>query len=261
MDLIPPVSIKEMDYGRLFEAMIEGYITGSELVEDGFFKAEVFNRNGSPSECPKEVVEALANGDDLNALYVRKKDGDLSGTYHTRHQWLDIYIQSAGKTIIPAQVWEQVGRCVESAMLIKPLDYLGQSITLAELLPSGSFQYPRQWTGADGIEKKGLLDWYTDQTRPGIVLDFKLTTNFGSFIRRLRQEKWVQQPHYLEGLDAIFIFIVASVEPPCQAGALVLEGNGIYEKYCQECVNYDAWNRAGRIAKGYRDIEVVNLYF
>jgi hypothetical protein len=146
-------------------------------------------------------------------------------------------------------------------MLIKPLDHLGQNITLAELLPSGAFQYPRQWIGADGIEKKGLLDWYTDQTRPGIVLDFKLTTNFSSFVRRLRQSKWVQQPHYIEGLDAIFIYIVASLEPPQQAGAVILEGNGIYERYCSECVNYDAWNKAGRVAKGYRDIEVINLYF
>jgi hypothetical protein len=259
MDLIPFTPIREMDYGRLFESMIEDECTGSTLVQDKFLKAEVLGKNGNAAECPNEVVEALSNGTDLNELYVRKKDGELHGTYATRHAWLDLYQEAGGKTIIPAEIWNKVEKCIESAKLIKPIEHLGADITLDRLLPNGKFQAARQWE-VDGIAKKGLLDWYCDITNPQIVLDFKLTGCTGSFIRQLKSHKWVQQPHYTEGIEATFIFIVGSLEDPQQSGAVILESDRIYERYEAECKSYHEWHQSGRKPRGCRETETIKLY-
>jgi hypothetical protein len=259
MDLIPFTPIKEMDYGRLFESMLEDEYTGSTLVQDGFLKAEVFGKNGNQTECPKEVVEALSSGADLNKLYVCKNDGSYNATYANRHAWLDLYQEAGGKTIIPAEIWNKVERCVESAKLIKPIEHLGASITLNTLLPNGKFQVSRQWE-AGGIVKKGLLDWYCDMTDPQIVLDFKLTGCMGSFIRQLKSHKWVQQPHYTEGIEATFIFIVGSLEDPQQSGAVIVESERMYERYTQECKSYFEWHQSGRKPRGCRETEMVKLY-
>jgi hypothetical protein len=257
MDLIVRKPAKEWSYGHYFEDAIRERITGKERTSN-YVPINIVSTAGNSSECPPEVVQCTSTIQFENIIKTSKKNT-------IKRLWAEAYLDNYGKTLIPTDIWHKINRCVESVMRVKQFETLieeyswqSRNMTLAELLPCGQFQVCREWE-SDGIKKKSLMDWYLEH-KQSIIIDFKLTTNLSQWISMLRRCRWIQAVHYTEGIDAQWIYVVASTEDPQEAGAIFINGGTMYERYLDLCASYDAWNRNGRIPKGYRETKNIRIY-
>ena len=275
MDLVEREPIAAMQYGCLFEALIESRAT-DRIVTDEFTRVDLLNANGNQAECPKEVVAILDKNlsgdlytDMLKDLYVYKKDGELNGRYETRHKWIDFYLTNQGKIAIPIDIWDAAERCAQSALKCRPFEgdeYHQQysRFTLEELIFKGEFQVPRQW-GSQGVQKKGLLDFVIENESDVIIFDFKLTSRLPVFMGSLKSHGWIQCLHYAESYKkpVSFVYIVGTLPPPYEAGAVRIRRDSITfaePKYLMLCQEYSLWNDMGRKYQGYRKPIDARLY-
>lgn len=248
------------EFGKMFETLLQDSVKGTQEFEARFFQSTV------DGKMPDDMIKWIDTKEDLSQFYVYTKKGDLSGTYKTRHAFLDEAIKNPGKIPVSTSDWDTLHRLTEN-MLKMPY----QGVPMRDMLAAAEWQVPLFWHDEiSNLPKKALIDCLVDLGSEVIPFDIKTTANFKQFSYMLRDKYWIQNSHYIEGINACIgaaiqmPFLVASKEAPflCQAWSCDFGDAEWHDKalehYRNLCNSYAAWDGKPR---GYLPLVRQKIYF
>ena len=274
------------EFGSAFEAMVEDKVKGTKKFSERFFTCE------APGEMPEDLAEWIEGDVDLSLKYRRKKDGGLHGGSQRLHDWLDECRANAGKMPMGEDQIETLSIMTENFLLMQPFADIGNTKTLAEILPLASFQVPILWytgkpfdgtTAAPGysMRLKALLDCLIVTESTVYIFDIKTAADMKRFFWMMRDKYWIQEVHYTAGAghlftgkDIVWRFLVSSkaapyisqpycIDPAGQTSSEFVDpskyGN-VLDKYSDLCQRYQDWMDEGRPPKGWKELERVRIY-
>lgn len=232
------------EYGKMFETLLQDTVKGTDDFSQRFFFS---NASG---QMPDKLIEWIDTGEQLSDKYKLNKNGSRSKSSRTLHGFLDEAQGNPGKIPVSQQDAELLKMHVER--MIK-MSYL--NVRVGDLLAKAEWQVPIIWLDEyDGLQKKALLDCIVDLGGEYLVLDIKTAASFIRFSMMLRKKYWIQDIHYIEGVNQFIgpsmqmIFLVASKEAPflCQPwsldyGDMDWRINAI-EEYRELCESFAAWD-------------------
>ena len=260
--------------GKAFELLIEDRAKGTTKFDARFFLAD------APGAMPDDLAGWIENKENLESKYVwnkpDKKTGEvrLSLSHKTKHAWLDECRDNPGKMPMGTGQMAMLNKMVENFLKMQP--FKNTENTLSEILPVAFFQVPIVWytqsrPGKSRSRKKALIDCLIITEKTIYAFDIKTAADMKRFFWMLKDKYWIQQTHYTEGLKAIFPekaivwrFLVSSKAKPYISQPYIVKpscmeyGNDIYFHLCER---YQDWLDEGRPAKGWKEIEEVDIYF
>lgn len=250
------------EFGKMFETLIQDQATGSTMFQERFFQSKV------DAKMPDDLIKWIDNKEPLDSFYVYTQKGDLSGTYKTRHAFLDEAQAEPGKIPVSTGDWTLLHTLVDRMMNMKYSD-----VRVGDILSNANFQVPIAWTSdIDGLKKKALIDCLVEIGGEFYPFDIKTTAGFKQFGYVLSDKYWIQHTHYVEGVNDCFglcmsmPFLVASKEAPflCQPWDIDKETTdmeAMHAEYHQVCEAYVKWLADGRKPKGFLPLTKKKLYF
>jgi hypothetical protein len=251
------------EFGKMFEALLQDTATGTKTFDERFFQSTV------DGNMPDKMIQWIDEKHDLTSYYVYTKKGDLSGTYKTRHAFLDEALENPGKIPVSTGDWEMLHTLTDRMMNMKYSDAL-----VGDLLANAEFQVPIAWESSiDGLRKKALLDCIVQIGDEFYPFDIKTTAAFKQFGYMLSDKYWVQEIHYTEGVNEVFgtcmtmPFLVASKEAPylcqpweCDYGDIDKKTIA-HEEYHNLCQAYIDWLSDGRNPIGWLPLTKKPIFF
>ncbi len=251
--------------GRAFELLIEDRAKGTAKFAERFFLAD------APGAMPEDLAGWIDRGEDLNDKYVYTKKNELHGGKKRLHAWLDACRDHPGQMPMGRDQMEMLNKMVDNFMLCQPFADMGTVDTLADILPACDFQVPIFWW-AGKMKKKGLLDCMLETKECVYVFDIKTAADMKRFEWMLKDKYWIQEAHYTAGLKSIFPkkeivwrFLVSSKQDPHLSQPFCVDPHTMQEygmeRYYDLCTDYQEWIDAGRLPKGWKELEAVKIFF
>jgi hypothetical protein len=250
------------EYGRQFESMLQDAVTGSTTFSDRFYFTELENK------MPDELIEWIDTGIDLTTKYEYTKKGDLSLTYKGRHAYLDEALKNPGKIPVSKPDGEMLKRHTENMLKMKYLD-----TPVGDILANAKWQVPVYWTDeVTGLKCKALVDVLVDLGGEFLPVDIKTAAGFKKFSYMLRDKYFIQDLHYIEGVNATIgsampmVFFVASKESPYLCQPWQVDYGDVdwrikaIEQYRELCQEYQEWRNQGRPPKGWLPLGMAKFY-
>lgn len=246
------------EYGKMFETRLQDAVKGTCEFEERFFQSK------ASGNMPDQLIQWIDEGEDLRQFYVYTKKGEPSGTYKTRHAFLDEAQGHPGKIPVSTEDWEMLKRHVDRMLKMEYLD-----TRVRDILEAAEWQVPIIWTDENGLEKKALIDCLAEVSDGFLACDIKTAAGFDRFRYMLRDKYWIQDIHYSEGVSYTkgvcmqMPFFVASKEAPCLCQPWTVDYDGpdakaaAMEEYNQLCESFSKWN--GK-PKGWLPMTSTRLY-
>lgn len=245
----------EYVFGHAFEALIQDIARGTTAYNDGYFSAD------PAKSIPEEIYQALEDGADLDALYVRTKSGAVNGQYKARHGWIDACLANPGKVPLTVEDDAAIRKMAENFMAME-VDGVGR---VSDILPHCQFQEPIFWS-----DKKCLCDCLISTSDGAAYLfDIKTAASIGHFVSMLKSRYWIQDLHYSEGVNAEIgecermIFLVATKSEPfvCQSFGIHPDSRlNLHRKYLNLVNDFRDWKESGAVPVGFKPFEDVYVY-
>lgn len=250
------------EFGKMFETILQDSVQGTDEFGKRFYFTELENK------MPDDLIKWIDNKEDLTEYYVFKKDGGRSATFKGQHAYLDEAVKNPGKIPVSKKDGEMLKRLTDNMLKMEYLD-----AKVEDILSKAEWQKPIIWTDeVTGFECKALLDCVVDLGGEFLAIDIKTTADFKQFGYMLSDKLFLQDIHYIEGVNACMgpampmVFFVASKTAPflCQPwaidyGDMDWRVNAI-EEYRELCKSYKKWNDDGRWSKGWLPLELKKLY-
>ncbi len=251
--------------GRAFELLIEDRAKGTAKFAERFFLAD------APGAMPDDLAEWIDRGEDLNGKYVYTQKNEFHGGKKRLHAWLDACRDHPGQMPMGKDQMVMLNKMVDNFMKMQPLLDMGSENTLAEILPHCDFQVPIIWY-VGKMRKKALLDCLMITDPRVYVWDIKTAADLTRYHYALKKYGWIQEAHYTAGLQSIFPdkeivwrFLVSSKAEPWLAQPFQVDPHTMQEyameRYYDLCTRYQAWVDAGRLPKGWKELESVKIFF
>ena len=262
--LLPRKQKAYFEDGKAFELLVQDAITGSKLFEERFFIANV------PGDPPDALITAIQNNEDLSQFEVLTKKMERSQTYKRQHAWMDACLdERPGLYPIGQDKIAMLNQMLDNFLVCQ-----FEGIPLPALLAHAKWQVPIVWDN-----KKALVDCYSiiptdpfSETRADemFLFDIKTAANFAKFEQMYWKRYFLQDLHYSEGIkfqhpELInrnnMIFLVSSKEPPYLTRSYTMDSLTFmsrqkqYDTLCENCA---AWDKAGRLSRGWLDTKVMS---
>ncbi len=251
------------EFGNAFELMIEDRAKGTKKFSERFFTCE------ASGEMPKDLAGWIESGEDLNTKYKLNKDGGRRGGSERIHNWLDECQANKGMMPMGTEQLETLSKMVDNFMLMQPFADIGNTSTMAEILPVAEFQVPLVWY-VGKMRKKALVDCLIETNTRVYIFDIKTAANIIKFKKMLRDRYWLQEVHYTSGAGWIFtgkeivwLFLVSPKEAPWVAQPFCIDKysqDAVYDEYSELCQDYQKWVDDGRPPKGWKNLESVRVF-
>lgn len=236
------------EYGKMFETLLQDTVKGTREFFDRFF---ISSTQGS---LPDKLIQWIDSKEDLESKYNKNKDGSLSKTFFTMHQFLDECKDNPGKIPVTVETKERLNNHV---LRMCDMPYFGEKC--GDLLARAEWQVPIIWTDErDGLKKKALLDCIVDNGAVYIYFDVKTSADESRFFRMLTKKYWIQDIHYTEGINAVIgpalqaTFLVAFKDDPFICQPVMIDYGNIDQRivaineYYRLCEAYAEWDKRPR---------------
>ncbi len=251
--------------GTAFELLIEDRAKGTAKFAERFFLAD------APGAMPEDLAGWIDRKEDLETKYRLKKDLTRNNQSARLHAWLDACRDHPGQMPMGKDQMEMLNKMVDNFMLMQPLTDMGSENALAEILPHCDFQVPIIWY-VGKVRKKALLDCLMITDPSVYVWDIKTAADLERYHWALKKYGWIQECHYTAGLKSIFPdkeivwrFLVSSKAEPWLSQPFQVDPHTMQEyamnAYYDLCERYQAWVDAGRLPKGWKELESVKIFF
>jgi len=249
------------EYGHQLETMLRDAVKGTDTFHDRFYITEL------EGKMPDEMIGWIDNKEDLSEKYVYTQKGDLSGTYKTRHAFLDEAMKNPGKIPVSKSDGELLKRHTENML---KMEYLGAKCE--DIFAKAEWQVPIIFNDYDDLEKKALVDNLLDLGDEYLLGDIKTAASFQKFGFMIRDKYFIQDLLYTNAVNVArgmcngMVFFVASKERPYLCQPWQVDYGDIdwriktIEQYRELCVEYQQWRNAGRPPKGWLPLGMTKFY-
>jgi hypothetical protein len=249
------------EYGHQLETMIRDAVKGTDTFHDRFYITEL------EGKMPDEMIGWIDNKEDLAEKYVYTQKGDLSGTYKTRHAFLDEAMKNPGKIPVSKSDGELLKRHTENML---KMEYLGAKV--GDILAKAEWQVPIIFKDYDDLEKKALVDCLVDLGGEFLLADIKTAASFQKFGFMIRDRYFLQDLLYTNAVNVTMgmcngmVFFVASKEAPflCQPFTIDYGGTDFkaaaLEEFYDLCRAYKEWSDNGRHPRVYLPLTIIKRY-